>query len=279
MGDLAAQDKRIGLRSQQLKSGRVMAVFEPELMLRIVEEIARGELITDIVTAAWAPTLATIMQWVMNIPEAARAFYAAREISGIMFEEKALKNAVDILGDPGSAQKVRAAGLLIDQLRWSASRRNPKLFGDTAKQTVVVPVQINTTLALGDNGASGTEEFPNIYQIDATVEAEVTAPVEEEPEKTLLPSPSRAHKLRLDPLHPQAEPAAITPPKTKSQEALERKRKADRERMAAVSAAVRDTGGNPNKMSYKEMKAWVASHKSQTPSPAQALAPEPEQGT
>src|SRR5690606_40975882 len=63
---------------------------------------------------------------------------------------------------------------------WSSdvcsSDLNPQVFSDKAQVNVTVPIQINTTLDMGDTGAQGTAQFPNIYEMRATVGVEVDTP-------------------------------------------------------------------------------------------------------
>lgn len=70
--------------------------------------------------------------------------------------------------------QVRAFEVAMNQLRWSATRRDPARYGERANTVVRVPIQINTTLDLGDDTAGGTTEHPNIYGLEARVTTEVT---------------------------------------------------------------------------------------------------------
>lgn len=126
------------------------------------------------------PHRQTFHRWVVNSPELSRAYSAARELSAYAMEETALDLADAIRRDPGNSQKVRAYDISMNQLRWSAIRRNPQAFSEKAALHITVPIQINTGLDLGDASvAGGTKDHPNIYQIEAKIENTV------EPEEKL----------------------------------------------------------------------------------------------
>ncbi|KKL08919.1 hypothetical protein LCGC14_2571080, partial [marine sediment metagenome] len=82
--------------------------------------------------------------------------------------------ARELVEEPGSAQKVRAYDVAMSQLRWSAGKLDPQRFSDRSSVSFVVPIQILTSLDLGQEGASRRDES-NIYEI----KAEVVVPVEE----------------------------------------------------------------------------------------------------
>lgn len=221
MGELRKQDKEAGLQIIRLGERR-LAAFDPVIMLKVLEQVADGALLKDIVLQPGMPSKLTILQWVMTVPEAARAWRAARELSAMSLEEEAIGLGRKIAAEPGLSKQARAFEIAMNQLRWSASRRDPSKFGEQRQTQVVVPVQIITSLNMGagEGPSVGTDEFPNIYEVEAKLEvaegdpipegAQPVTPVEEqEPDKPMIPT-GRERMGRKGPrktvLTPRGEP-------------------------------------------------------------------------
>ena len=174
------QDRKIGLKRSR-SGDRSVTVYTPDLALQICEKIAEGETLLAVCKENDMPHRQTFHRWVVNYPEVSRAYSAARELSAYAMEEEALELSRQIRIDPGTSQKVRAFDISMNQLRWSAMRRNPQVFSEKAALQIIVPIQINTSLNLGDElEAGGTRDHPNIYEI----EAKVTNIVEDEKKMT-----------------------------------------------------------------------------------------------
>jgi len=147
-------------------NGRWFTKYDPEIALAIVERIAEGELLIKITAKDAVPqtiTKATFLRWVATVPELSTAYSAAMQISAHAFEEKAIDKAEKTAATPGSPQNVSAASLLISQYRWSAARRNPTRYSDKGNTQIVVPININTTLDLGNSKQTVDVEVPDIY--------------------------------------------------------------------------------------------------------------------
>lgn len=190
------QDKKLKL-PKVMVAGRLVTLYDPSIALKIIERIAEGELLKDICSPGTdMPARSTFYRWVVNNPPLAQAYNAARELSAQALEEDALGTAA-MLKDPKVNKKltgtqVRAYEVAMNQLRWSAQRRDPAKFAERTTQSTIVPIQINTTLNLGDKSTAGeTSEVPNIY----TLEAEVV-------QETPLQDPSTDTR----PLHPDGRP-------------------------------------------------------------------------
>lgn len=178
MVNVAQRERNAGLKRTTI-GGRTLTSYDPHLALEIVERVAEGETLVKITEEKRFPTRGTFMKWMARVPELREAYMAARELSALAFEEEAIENARSLRKSPGTAQAVRAADIAINQLRWSASRRDPKNYGDKGLASTIVPVTIQTTLNLGEGSKQGQAEIPDIYTIDVT-------PVEAPPVKSLL---------------------------------------------------------------------------------------------
>lgn len=193
MADTPAQDRKAGLARQRV-GGRFVTKYEPELALKICEQVAEGRTLKDICNDAKMPHRSTFNRWVVNYPELSRAYGAAREVSAYSLEEEALELGREIRKEPGTSQKVRAFDVLMNQLRWSASRRNPQVFSEKGSVQVTVPIQINTALDLGEEvQAAVSPDHPNIYELTAEVETEAPAP--EQSDKPLVDVEARQKEV------------------------------------------------------------------------------------
>ncbi len=155
-----------------------MTKYDPDMALAIVERIADGELLKDICARNASPLMcsrATFLKWVATVPELSKAYAAAQSLSALSFEEEAIDKARRTATAPGNPQNVAAANLLVSQLRWSASRRNPGKYSDKGNLNIVVPVNISANLDLGSQNQSIDTEIPDLYTIrvqDRVTEAE-----------------------------------------------------------------------------------------------------------
>ncbi len=172
MADTPAQDRKLGL-SRTRVGGRFVTSYTPELALRIVERIANGETLKAICAADGSmPNRSTLHRWVLLYPDLDKAYVSAREVSAHGFEDEAIDLARSINAKTlKSAQDVRAADIAMNQFRWSAQRRNPRDYGERRAGQMVVPIQINTSLDLGQGGVK-TETVAHVYSLSAKVEGE-----------------------------------------------------------------------------------------------------------
>lgn len=167
----------------QLGTSRI-ASYAPDVALEICELIAAGNTLADVCKLARYPSRETFWKWTILYPELKEAYRTARELSAHSLEEEALLMARAIRLDPQSAVRVRAFDIAMQQLRWSAVRRNPREYGERGALVVSVPIQIITPLDLGQSGASKPESATNIY----TIEAQVVEPEAETPAETSTPT-------------------------------------------------------------------------------------------
>lgn len=173
MADTPQQDRDIGL--PRTRSGqRFVTKYSPDLALQICERIAQGDTLGEICREKDKfPHRTTFNRWCTQYPELARAYHAARELSAYSLEDEAIELVRQLMAEPGNAQKVRSVDIAVKQLQWSAEKRNRQAFGHQAQTSVVVPIQINTSLDLGEQEGQGTVDHPDIYTIEAEVDVDV----------------------------------------------------------------------------------------------------------
>lgn len=164
--DRPKQDKEAGLPKERV-GGRFVTTYDPEIALRILEKVAEGHTINKICAAGSGfPHPVTFKRWILNNPELARAYDVAYRLSAGSLEEEALEQARAIRLHHKDGTEVRATEVLLSQLRWSASRRDPAKFGDKAPISVRVPINIHTTLDLGEV-ADDKVDGKSIYKVSA----------------------------------------------------------------------------------------------------------------
>jgi len=136
--------------------------------MAVLEAIVQGKTLEE------AGVNSAFLLRVAQSHDLAVTYAKAREMSSYALEEEALgRLRAAATGGKLEHGALRAIDLLAQQLRWSAIKRNPNVYSEKAAVNVTVPIQINTSLDLGDGATSGTKEFPNIYEATVVVEREV----------------------------------------------------------------------------------------------------------
>ncbi len=162
--------------------GRPPATYRPELALAICERIAGGETLSSICKSDGMPSAVSFRRWSLARKDLFEAFMAARQLKADALFDEALDMARALALEPGTAQRVRAYDVAISQLRWSAGKLNPQRFSERSAVSFVVPIQIVTSLELGQPGAGARKEG-DVYEIRAEVVLPVEQPVKDEGEQ------------------------------------------------------------------------------------------------
>lgn len=172
VSDHPKQDKEAGLPATRV-GARFVTTYDPVLALEVVERVAQGETINKICErGSKFPHPVTFKRWIIHHPELAKAYDAARRLSAEAFEEEALDAAREIKRAQRDGTQVRAFEVLLQQLRWSAERRDPAKYGTRSPVSIRVPIQINTTLDMGQAEAE-LDGGKSIYTISASHSASV----------------------------------------------------------------------------------------------------------
>lgn len=126
------------------------------------------------------------LTWTITETELTRAVEQARQLSAYVLEDEAVQAGREIAKQPGTAQRVSAYKAAMDQLRWSAERRNSTAFGNKGVTGgAVIPIKIVTNLNLGQATGPVNGGTLDIYKasvpllenqvVDTTVEEIVEA--------------------------------------------------------------------------------------------------------
>lgn len=148
---------------------KVRVHYTPALGLDICTAIAEGKTMVEIGATEGMPSRQTIYQWLSVYPKFFDAFTRAKEVSAMSFEEEALTMARNLAGQNDfTGTRVQAYNIAMQQLRWSASRRDKSTYGQQIQTQVTVPIQINTTLNLDPNVVA-LDNRQSIYTVEAVV--------------------------------------------------------------------------------------------------------------
>lgn len=144
--------------------------YTPELALVICEQIADGKSISEIAEIDGMPARNTIYRWLAVYPKFFDAFQRAKEVSAMTFEERALAIAAKLeMSHTFTASYISGLNYAMQQYRWTASRRNKTEYGQQVQTITAVPITINTSLNLGQEGMGpATTATQSIYTIEAT---------------------------------------------------------------------------------------------------------------
>jgi len=151
--------------------GRPPATYRPELAMAICERIAAGETLSSICKQDGMPSAVSFRRWALARKDLSEALHTARQLKADALFDEALDMARELALAPGTAQRVRAYDVAMSQLRWSAGKLDPQRFSEKSAVSFVVPIQIVTSLDLGQAGVDKTAEA-NVYELKAEVVVE-----------------------------------------------------------------------------------------------------------
>lgn len=165
--------------------------YSPELALRIVELVAEGRLsLEEIAQRTDMPSKTSIYRWLTLYPKFYDAYERARELSAQSLEDEALEYArilASAKSNDFTGTKVQAYNIAMQQLRWSATHRDKARYGTSDLKNTTVPIVINTTLNLGQEGQGpATDIQQSVYTISAVIKPGVPSDSgDPEPDETL----------------------------------------------------------------------------------------------
>lgn len=155
--------------------------YTPDIALKICEMIADGMTMVEICEKDDMPARKTVYQWLTRYPKFFDAYERAKELSAQSLEEEALMMARTLKGaNDFTGTKVQAYNIAMGQLRWSAARRDKTRYGQsTPSVSTTIPIVINTSLNLGQDGQPPTAAEESIY----TIRTEVTTSQLQDPDE------------------------------------------------------------------------------------------------
>lgn len=177
-------------------AGKLLAVYDEEVMARICVRIAAGETLTSICKEKNQPTTWTFRNWVLRHEQLREMYTQARELKAHTLFDEALDVAREIKkkGKKATSQEVRAYDILITHLRWAAGKLNARDYSERSSVRFVVPIQINTTVDL----AGGEVDPDKVYDLTAEVVVEPEAAEKQLETRVRERKTSRARWKRKD---------------------------------------------------------------------------------
>lgn len=142
--------------------------YDEMMALKICENIASGLTLKELCELDDMPNIVTVYKWLSLYPPFFDAFHRAKEISALSLEEEALLMARELKGpNDFTGVKVQAYNIAMQQLRWSASRRNPGQYGQKALDGGgKVSITITSSLNIAQDGQPPTDNAKSIYTIE-----------------------------------------------------------------------------------------------------------------
>lgn len=122
----------------------------------------------------------------MTFPDLSKAYTEARRASAHSFEDKALGLAEDLVAaNEFTGTQVQAHKAAMEQFRWSATRRNPAEYAEAGanKVSLVVPIQINSSLNLAEGDDSGPTAQTSVWEAHAEIIERAQEPPEDAQEE------------------------------------------------------------------------------------------------
>ena len=146
--------------------GRYVYTFDRDLMSRICWDVASGKSLKQAMEdSKHSISYKTVFQWMDKFPEAAEMMAKARLLSSFSLEDRGVAEATMLLDKENlDSAKVRAVDVALNQLRWTAGKRNPQVFSDKLPPRITMGISITTPLDLGSG--EGHAEIPNVYTIE-----------------------------------------------------------------------------------------------------------------
>lgn len=154
------------------KSRKKQVPYSFEVAERILLAIAEGKTLKEITEDPELPARNTVYRWLTQYPKFFDAYERAKEVSAQSLEDEALIIARNLAGpNDYTGTKVTALNYAMQQLRWSAARRDPQRYGNRDNSSPTIPIQINTTLNLGQEGLPAPQDtHQSVYTVEAVIE-------------------------------------------------------------------------------------------------------------
>lgn len=154
--------------------------YSDDQIERIIERVAAGATLTAIVKEDGMPTAATVRARIVGVKRFRDLWDTAKSLRASCYFDEALdisrrlSDKALALGEETKWSKedtnnVAALRISIDTLKFAAARLDPASYGERAVGTPIVPIQINTTLSLGQDGRPPAETQGDVYTLRATV--------------------------------------------------------------------------------------------------------------
>lgn len=155
-----------------------------EAMTGVIEDVADGLTLKDACAKKGRPSPQTFRKWLQSNPELSKAWLMAKEFRSHVYFDRVVEIAKILSDGEGKAaglglnsNQIRALQVAIDGFKFAAARLNPRDYGERVPINPVIPIQITTSLNLGQEGPPRPAEA-NIWHLQATpIEVDAT-PVE-----------------------------------------------------------------------------------------------------
>jgi hypothetical protein len=182
-----APAKNKGGRPRKLTTAEAMT---PENLMKIIARVGLGETLRKITEEPGMPSASTFRVAVMKEPSLREAWEVAKAERPHMLFEEAIDLARHLAGNAWAKEDTNNVGALriaIEALREAAARMAPREYGVRPASSVVVPVQINTSLDLSTGPVKGARKSDYSFEVSIPVE-EAAEPKRFKPKALVAPT-------------------------------------------------------------------------------------------
>lgn len=198
-------------RPPPVRKPRLPTTAQFHVAMDMIEQVANGATLKSVLAVEGAPPVAAFRRWLLRDPELRAAYEEAKRLKAdTLFDEaldlaRRLKDAGATMGSP----EVRAIDVALNHFRWTAGKLNPQVYSERASAAPIVPIQIITSLDLGQPGAQTMKIADDIYTID--VKARVPEPEDDQKQPSNRPSGGRVEPAEAPAPQPSGETNDASP--------------------------------------------------------------------
>lgn len=165
-----------------MKRGRPPAGYTTEVMKEVIRRVASGDTLRAVCSEEGMPREETFRKWVSTNPELQKMWLQAKEFRSHSMFDRCLDIAAKLEKDYKTltAPEVAALKTAIETYKHGAARLNPRDYGERVPANPVVPIQIVTTLNLGQEGPAQKLGGEEIWHLKAPTKIIDVKPVEKD---------------------------------------------------------------------------------------------------
>ena len=150
-----------------MKPGRPPSGYTTEIMEEVIRQVAAGASLRAVCAKEGMPREETFRKWVRENPVLQRKWLEAKEYrSHSLFDHMTdLAQQLEDNAKAVTATEINAIKIAIETYKHAAGRLNPRDYGERVPANPVIPIQIVTTLNLGQQGPAEKLDGNDIWRV------------------------------------------------------------------------------------------------------------------
>lgn len=150
--------------------GRPTKEYTLEQMEQIIFRVASGETLTKVCSEPGMPHYTTFRHWLLKDEELNEKWLRAKELRAHAIFDEMIDLSRELVDGEPTAVRVNAVRVAVETLRHAAARLSPKDYGERVEKNTLIPIQIITSLDLGQGGSAQRIAGNKVFTVE--VEAE-----------------------------------------------------------------------------------------------------------